>query len=84
MKIQVRFFASLREATGSEQLEIDLPLGSTTKKLLAVVVENVDESARELILSDNVRIAVNQELTEAAVTLSDGDEVALMPPITGG
>ena len=84
MKIQVRFFASLREATGSVQLQIDLPLGSTTEKLLAVVVESVDESARELILSHNVRIAVNQELTDAEVTLSDGDEVALMPPITGG
>ncbi len=40
--------------------------------------------AKELAAGRAVRVAVNQQMGEAAVVLGDGDEVAFFPPVTGG
>jgi len=44
----------------------------------------VDDAAFTALSAANVRIAVNREFVEGSCTLQDGDEVAFMPPITGG
>ena len=85
MKIKVLFFASLREAIGTEALSLEVHEGSYAE-LRTRLIEQLGETADPLWL-ENVRVAHNQELVAQAATslvLIDGDEVAFLPPVTGG
>ena len=76
MNIVVRLFAGLREGAGVESISVDLPEGSTTGDLLVELAELVGDT--------RCVVAVNREYTGPDVKLSPGDEVALVPPISGG
>ena len=86
--IRVLFFASLREAVGRSECRI--PLQSDNGNawgldgLMAELQARLDASAYAALVGENVRIAVNRELVEGAVDLHAGDEVAFLPPVTGG
>ena len=69
-------FAGLRERAGAAELELELPEGA----IVADALERVQG------LTDGVPVvmAVNQEYADAAVILHPGDEVALIPPVSGG
>lgn len=85
MKVRVVFFASLREAVGTEQLTLELAAGNFGA-LRAQLMEALGEAA-DALWADNVRLAHNQELHAEAVdtlVLADGDELAFLPPVTGG
>ena len=88
--IRVLFFASLREAVGRSEIEIPLPdrsvggPGYGLERLMAELRCRLDGSAYGALVAENVRIAVNREMVEGAVTLKAGDEVAFLPPVTGG
>jgi molybdopterin synthase sulfur carrier subunit len=77
MRIQVLFFAGLRERVGSAGQELSLPDGAT-------VADAWSRSAGDNVLSDNVLAARNMEYVAFNSELSDGDEVAFFPPVTGG
>lgn len=76
MVVHVRLFAALRERAGRDQLELELPDGARVCDALAAV----DELARDLPLV----LAVNREYAAADQTLHPGDELALIPPVSGG
>jgi len=76
MVVRVRLFAQLRERAGRDELELELPEGARVGDALAAV----DELAGGLPLV----MAVNREYADAGVTLSAGDELALIPPVSGG
>lgn len=82
MSITVRFFASLRETVGVDTLE--LPRQESIEGLLLELQAQLSKSAYSAICAENVRLALNQELITRATPLRDGDEVAFLPPITGG
>lgn len=85
MKIRVLFFASLRESIGREALQLDVQEGSYAA-LRKSLVDQLGDAADPLWL-ENVRVAHNQELVAdapASLALVDGDEVAFLPPVTGG
>ena len=84
MKITVRFFASLREITAIDSIEIDLPLGSGSGDVMRALRDNLDPDALAAIEEDQVKVAVNQVILRTEQNLNDGDEVAFLPPITGG
>lgn len=77
MKVKVRLFASLREEVGVKETEIELEDGATTNSLWRKVVADRDMPA-------GVMTAVNLDYAQPDTTLSDGDEVAFFPPVTGG
>jgi MoaE-MoaD fusion protein len=81
IRVRVRLFARLREQAGTGDVELELPEGSTAGNALA-------ELARRLpgVELDPVRIrpAVNQELAAWTAVLEHGDELALIPPVSGG
>ena len=87
--IRVLFFASLREAVGmdawtySEDSAGSPPRLST---LLAALKPALGADGYAALTAENVRIAVNQEFVDGAaqVDLKPGDEVAFLPPVTGG
>ena len=79
--IKVVFFASLREAVGHAEMEIS---ASSTNGLMTVLRGQLSADALTALSAENIRIAVNQELIEGDVDLVQGDEVAFLPPVTGG
>ena len=79
--VSVKFFAQLREVTGTEGLQINaVDLNGVFVELAKQYPEDVIGQLR----GDNVRVAINQELVSGNPALVAGDEVALLPPVTGG
>ncbi|MEJ2089225.1 MAG: MoaD/ThiS family protein [Gammaproteobacteria bacterium] len=84
MPVHVLFFASLKDATGTAEVDLDLDAELPLDRFLSRVGERLGAAAFAAITAENVRIAVNQALVDGAVTIRPGDEVAFMPPVTGG
>jgi molybdopterin synthase sulfur carrier subunit len=85
MKIQLRFFASLREALGISQESIVLP---QQVKTIGHVRNHLRERggvwAEALAEERPLRMAYNQVMSDANTLIADGDEIAFFPPVTGG
>jgi MoaE-MoaD fusion protein len=75
MKVKVRLFAVLRERAGSDTVELELADGATVRDAISAmpVAEGVP-----------VVMAVNREVAAGDVVLEPGDELALIPPVSGG
>ena len=76
MHVRVRLFATLRERAGADEVELDLPDGARVQ----------DALDRLQALTDGcpVVMAVNQDYADPASPLRAGDELALIPPVSGG
>src|SRR5436305_14517417 len=81
MKITVRLFASFREATGASQTAVDITSDTTISQLWSRLIEQYPRLAP---MSRSAAFAVNGEYARRDVTLHDGDEVAFLPPVSGG
>jgi molybdopterin converting factor subunit 1 len=80
--IQVRLFASLRELAGADVTEVELADGATAADVLAALAER--PRLAEALAPGRVAIAVNREYARGEHTIRQGDEVALIPPVSGG
>jgi molybdopterin synthase catalytic subunit/molybdopterin converting factor small subunit len=76
MVVHVRLFAALRERAGRDAIDLELPEGALVSDALAAV----EDLARDLPLV----LAVNREYASRGDALSSGDELALIPPVSGG
>jgi molybdopterin synthase sulfur carrier subunit len=83
MKLQLRYFAALREQLGPNEA-LELGDGSTVGALRDVLLARSPRHAEALARGRAVRIALNQRLCDESALLADGDEVAFFPPVTGG
>ena len=83
MKIQLRYFASLREALGADEA-VDMPAGSTVGALREVLLALGGRHAEVLARGRAVRCALNQTICDESALLTEGAEVAFFPPVTGG
>lgn len=83
MKVKVLFFAASREAAGTSEQELELDAGSTTSTLLQQLLQR--HPALAPVMKSCV-FAVNQEYVapSEALPLNDKDEVAIIPPLSGG
>ena len=85
MSITVRYFASVRERLGAQEaVELAALAQPSVGALLAWLQARSDEHARMLDPGRGLRMACNQALCDTDEPLSDGDEVAFFPPVTGG
>jgi molybdopterin converting factor subunit 1 len=80
--VRVRLFAILRERAGDEAVEIELPDGATVSDAIAALRQR--QGLAELLSRLPVRVAVNREYADEATSLEAGDELALIPPVSGG
>ena len=78
--ITVRLFASLRDAAGVGRVDLRLPAATP----VGAVWSHLPEPVRALGLPDGLRYALNHEWTVPGAGLRDGDEVALVLPVSGG
>ena len=83
MRIQVRYFASLRESLGAGE-SVDAPAGCTVGRLRDQLVERSERHAQALARGRAVRCALDQTMADDATPLRDGAELAFFPPVTGG
>ena len=74
MVVSVRLFAGLRERAGSDRVEVELPDGAVVSDLLAAM----DVAPRSCV------VAINREYADEQAVVRAGDEVALVPPVSGG
>ena len=85
MKLELRFFASLREALGISQESITIPGNvQTIADLRAHLIDRGNPWAEVLENGKVLRCALNQHMVNANTSLQDGAEVAFFPPVTGG
>ena len=77
-------FASLREDLGVSEVEV----GPTGIGSVADVIEGLSQrfgqAWRETLTAESVLVAINQNMVKNEMSVSDGDEVAFFPPVTGG
>jgi molybdopterin converting factor subunit 1 len=80
MTVSVRLFAGLRERAGTDRLELELPDGATVGELLDALAGTPvgPIGPRQCV------VAINREYADAGQPIAAGDEVALVPPVSGG
>jgi molybdopterin synthase sulfur carrier subunit len=83
MKVQIKYFASIREAIGRGSEEWDTA-AATLAQLRVELLARGGAYAEALAPGRAVRVALNQVMTDEAAALVDGAEVAFFPPVTGG
>src|SRR5579872_5252545 len=80
MKVRVLFFGVFKDLAGSATETISVPDGAT----LADVLRHYRGQSKFTGLLDSSAIAVNQEYASSQTRLCENDEVALLPPVSGG
>jgi MoaE-MoaD fusion protein len=81
MRVIVKLFAVLREQAGMDEMLLELPAGATAGSAAAVLAERTPALQKFLGRS---AFAVNRSYVPSSATLSDGDELAIIPPVSGG
>ncbi|MDE3257417.1 MAG: molybdopterin converting factor subunit 1 [Gemmatimonadota bacterium] len=81
MEVKVLFFASCRDLVGTPEASVSLPERASVADLLARLAE---EHPRLQEMEGSLMVSVNQAYVDRTRWLSDGDEVAFIPPVSGG
>lgn len=85
MQIQLRYFASLREAVGTAQESLELPADVNTAGQVRDHLRSRGGVWAEALADGRaLRIACNQQMAEPSTPVTEGCELAFFPPVTGG
>jgi molybdopterin converting factor small subunit len=84
MRVTVLCFGVLKELLGIAKEGVELPDGAVVGDLLRIVQSRASNTKMEERMWKSVAVAVNRQYETAACVLRDGDEVALLPPVSGG
>jgi molybdopterin converting factor subunit 1 len=80
-KIKVRLFAVLKEAVGKKEIIIAVPSGATLKMLKNKILQeypSLNSFSNKFILSVNLKVATDDTI------ITPSDEIAILPPVSGG
>jgi molybdopterin converting factor subunit 1 len=81
VSVEVRLFAILKERAGADRVRVDLPEAATVADALAALARL---PGLEALASGSARLAVNREYARSDTVLHPSDELALIPPVSGG
>jgi molybdopterin converting factor subunit 1 len=81
MRVNVRLFARLRELAGRGEYECDVPAGSSVEDVWQAVTRAHSALAE---FGGAISCAVNADFARRTATVQEGDEVAFLPPVSGG
>lgn len=80
-QVAVRFFAGAADAAGTRERTFDIEAGATVAALFDIIAADFPEMAK---MKPTLRFAVNLEFADLQRALRDGDEIAIIPPVSGG
>ena len=81
MKVRLRFFAALREIAGSDQLELEIPPGTSAAGLWEMLLTDYPKLSA---YTRAIQVAVNEDFADRRAELHPNDEVVFLPPVSGG
>jgi molybdopterin synthase sulfur carrier subunit len=81
MRVKIKLFGGPREALGTRELDWEIDAGMTAGQLLTDLVEGYPVLGNYTAV---IRIAVNRRYADPGMELREGDEVACVPPVSGG
>ena len=81
MRIHLLLFALYRDMTGVGELDLEVSEGSSAGAALAILRQR---DSRFAVLPERPVVAINREYAQLEESLSEGDELALLPPVAGG
>ena len=81
--ITVKFFASLKAIAEKEEEQIEVQ-NSISMDQLSDIISKTSPKMADIIRDNKIMISVNQEMADANTVIHDGDEVAFLPPFSGG
>ncbi len=81
MKVSIRLFAMYRERAGSDRLPLELDAKATVGDALELLASTFPKLSLD---KAHILVAVNREYVDFASSLKDGDELAIIPPVSGG
>jgi molybdopterin converting factor subunit 1 len=81
--ITVKFFASLKIIAEKEEEQIEVQ-SSISMDQLSDIISKTSPKMGAIIRDNKIMISVNQEMADADTVIHDGDEVAFLPPFSGG
>ena len=84
MRVRLLCFGVLRDLLPVPADEIELPEDTTVRELLRILEQRTSNSRMDGKVWQSLAVAVNREYSSAGTVLRDGDEVALLPPVSGG
>ncbi|MFP6815852.1 MAG: MoaD/ThiS family protein [Pseudomonadales bacterium] len=84
MRVRVLFFASLKDDVGEDALTLQVNESGGMDALFEALATRISATGVAVLHAENVRLAVNQQLITPPLKLRADDEVAFLPPVTGG
>ena len=81
--VTLKYFASLRSIAGKEEERLDLGNETTVQKLSETLAK-ITPQIGEMIQGKKILVSVNQDVATLDTVIHDGDEVAFLPPFSGG
>jgi molybdopterin converting factor subunit 1 len=81
ISINLLYFAFVKDKTGVEFDLLDLPSDTSIKSLIKIILEKYPSLSN---IIDMIKISVNYKIVDVDTILKDGDEIAFLPPISGG
>jgi molybdopterin converting factor subunit 1 len=81
MKVRAKFFAAIKDIVGTSEIELELPDGITAGELFQSYCQKHTPLIR---YANNTMISVNLEFVPPETHLNEGDEIAFIPPVSGG
>ena len=84
MSIKILFFAQLRDFAQADSMEVDLGAAKVARDLLTTLEGQAPAALIEALLDESAMVSINHKYAGWDGELSDGDEVGLLPPVSGG
>lgn len=81
LRVRVKFFARYREVAGKTMIELEIAEGTTLAELKQIIEHRFPPLK---VFSHNLLLAVNGEYAPPHLTLREGEEIAFLPPLSGG
>lgn len=84
MRVKLLCFGVLKDLLQVTTEEIEVPEGSSVADLLQILEQRTSNSSMNAKVWQGLAVAVNREYSSGTALLRKGDEVALLPPVSGG
>jgi len=81
--VTVKYFANLKQMAGKDEDQFDIKEGTTLAQLSDLIEQSVPQLG-DMVRAKKVMISLNYDVVSLDTVVKDGDEIALLPPFSGG